>query len=175
MKNTMRRIWAARALACGLAFGALAVERPPVAAPALEIPRVGVATLGVEEVTAVDAAPRVIAAESFRELKAWQPSGPSGSCAAMADADARTFVRLGQGRRWGFPHGVRPARPAPVWKVGLLTVKDAAAATLADRIALARPKVLNRYRGAVAAVPNGDGTTTFVATYKPMGCTLFIR
>lgn len=65
--------------------------------------------------------------------------------------------------------------PAPVWKVGLLTVKDAVAATLADRIALARPKVLNRYRGAVAAVPNGDGTTTFVATYKPMGCTLFIR
>lgn len=114
MKNTMRRIWAARALACGLAFGALAVERPPVAAPALEIPRVGMATLGVEEVTAVDAAPRVIAAESFRELKAWQPSGPSGSCAAMADADARTFVRLGQGRRWGFPHGVRPARPVPV-------------------------------------------------------------
>lgn len=114
MKNTMRRIWAARALACGLAFGALAVERPPVAAPALEIPRVGMATLGVEEVTAVDAAPRVIAAESFRELKAWQPSGPSGSCAAMADADARTLVRLGQGRRWGFPHGVRPARPVPV-------------------------------------------------------------
>ena len=32
----------------------------------------------------------------------------------MADADARTFVRLGQGRRWGFPHGVRPARPVPV-------------------------------------------------------------